>query len=184
MILGTHTCASARRVQLFACLEPAYRWPRGMNPTKIMAINTPDLAKQPPRSPRVRLGGYVILPRMLDKGRAQLAGKIGEYKYACPLDEEFLDFAGVHAQAMKKQLATGKGDGDILKWIEAHGKHRRTESEIETWSAWQERRAPGNPDSRDYFNELHKNVAPKRTDLISWFDLLDVDDFASFGGRV
>ncbi len=35
-----------------------------------MSLHTPDLTKFPPRSPRVRLGGYVILPRMLDKGRA------------------------------------------------------------------------------------------------------------------
>ena len=40
-----------------------------------MSLHTPDLTKQPPRSPRVRLGGYVVLPRMLDKGRATLAGK-------------------------------------------------------------------------------------------------------------
>ena len=148
-----------------------------------MANNTSDLTQQPPRSPRARLGGYVILPRMLDKGRALLAGKIGEYKYACPLDEEFLDFAGVDATALKKQLAIGKGDGDILKWINAHAKHPRTGAEIEAWSAWQERRAPDNPESRDYFNGLHKTVAPKREDVVSWFDLLDVDDYVSFGGK-
>ena len=45
-----------------------------------MAIHAPDLTKQPPRSPRVRLGGYVILPRILDKGRALLAGTQGENK--------------------------------------------------------------------------------------------------------
>ena len=37
--------------------------------------NSPDLTKRPPRSPRARLGGYVILPRMLDKGRAAIAGR-------------------------------------------------------------------------------------------------------------
>lgn len=149
-----------------------------------MATNAPDLTKQSPRSPRVRLGGYVILPRMLDKGRALLAGKIGEYKYACPLDDQFLDFAGIDANALKKQLAAGKGDGEILEWINAKAKHQRTEWEIEAWSGWEERRAPGNPDSRDYFNNLHQQVAPKRTDVVSWFDLLDVDDYASFGGKV
>ena len=39
-----------------------------------MSLQTPDLTKFPPRSPRVRLGGYAILPRMLDKGRAELTG--------------------------------------------------------------------------------------------------------------
>jgi Domain of unknown function (DUF5069) len=37
----------------------------------------PNLTQRPPRSPRVRLGGYVILPRILDKGRATLAGNAG-----------------------------------------------------------------------------------------------------------
>lgn len=149
-----------------------------------MALNAPDLTKQPPRSARVRLGGYVILARMLDKGRALLAGKRGEYNYNCPLDRRFMEFAGIDAAALKKQLSTGKGDGDILKWINTHAKHKRTSPEIEAWSAWQERRAPDNPDSRAFFNELHKHSAPKRTDITSWFELLDVDDYASFGGKV
>lgn len=149
-----------------------------------MAIPTIDLTKQAPRSPRVRLGGYVILPRMLDKGRAALAGKNGEYTYACPLDERFLEFAGVDAKALKKQLATGKGDGEILNWVKTHAKAQRTESEIEAWSVCQERRAADNPDSREFFNRIHKAVAPKRTDIASWFELLDVDDYWSYGGKV
>jgi len=148
-----------------------------------MATNAPDLTKQPPRSPRVRLGGYAILPRMLDKGRAALAGKNGEYDYACPLDQRFLEFAGIDPKALKKQLATGKGDGEILGWINANAKHKRTAPEIEAWSAWQERRAPDNPDSRGFFNELHQKVAPNRTDIVTWGDLLDVDDYVSFGGK-
>lgn len=140
--------------------------------------------KQAPRSPRVRLGGYVILPRMLDKGRALLAGKNGDYTFACPLDERFLAFAGIEAKALKKQLAAGKGDGEILDWVKKNAKPPRTESEIEAWSTWQERRTPDNPDSREFFNGLHKKVAPARTDITSWFDLLDVDDFGSYGGKV
>jgi hypothetical protein len=42
-----------------------------MNTTSASA---PNLTQRPPRSPRVRLGGYVLLPRLLDKGRAELAG--------------------------------------------------------------------------------------------------------------
>ena len=149
-----------------------------------MALKTPDLTKQAPRSPRVRLGGYVVLPRILDKGRATLAGRNGDYNYACPLDQRWLEFTGIDAKALKKQLAAGKGDGEILKWINAHTKPKRTAPEIAAWSAWQEQRSPDNPDSRAFFNELHQNVAPKRTDIVTWFDLLDVDDYASFGGKV
>ena len=80
-------------------------------------MKTPDLTKQPPRSARVRLGGYALLPRMLDKGRAVLAGKNGEYKYACPLDQRFLEFVGVDAKALQKQLATGKATVTFLSGL-------------------------------------------------------------------
>ena len=146
-----------------------------------MSLSTPDLTQFPPRSARVRLGGYVILPRMLDKGRATVAGKHGEYHYACPLDQGFLEFAGIDPKSLKREL--NKSDTEVLKWIKAHAKHKRTVPEIIAWSAWQEHRAPDNPDSREYFNGLHKAVAPKRTDIVTWFDVLDLDDYVSFGGK-
>ncbi len=148
-----------------------------------MALNTSDLTQHPPRSPRVRLGGYVILPRMLDKGRATIAGKHGEYKFACPLDQRFLDLVGLKADALKKQLGAGKGDGEILEWIQKNAKHKPTDAEIAAWSEFAERRVPSDAESRQYFNELHQKAAPKREDVATWFDLLDLDDFVSFGGK-
>ena len=49
--------------------------------TKRPNLNALDLTQRPPRSPRQRLGGYAILPRALDKGRATIAGKQGEYHF-------------------------------------------------------------------------------------------------------
>ena len=148
-----------------------------------MAIHSLDLTKQAPRSPRVRLGGYVILPRCLDKGRATINGKNGEYHYACPLDQHFLEFAGVDPEALKAQLAAGKGDGEILEWIQANGKHKRQPFEIDAWSSYHERRAPADPEGREYLNGIHSKAAPKREDISSWFEVLDVDDYVSFGGK-
>jgi hypothetical protein len=150
-----------------------------------MALNNaPDLTKRPPRSPRVRLGGFAILPRLLDKGRALVAGKHGEFIYACPLDQRFFEFAGINPEALKKQLAAGKGDGELLAWIHKYGKNKRTDTEIQAWSAYQDHRAPADTDAREYFQELHAKLAPKREDIITWFDLLDLDDYTSFGGQV
>ncbi len=148
-----------------------------------MPLNTPDLTQFPPRSPRVRLGGYAILPRCLDKGRATIAGKHGEYHYACPLDERFLEFVGIDAEALKKELATGKGDGEILEWINANAKHKRTDVEIGMWSMFAEKRAPSDVESREYFNGMHKAIGPKREDISTWFDMLDLDDYVTFGGK-
>ena len=36
----------------------------------------------------------------------------------------------------------------------------------------QEQRAPTDVDSREYFNETHKKIAPAREDISTWFDLL------------
>lgn len=142
-----------------------------------------DLTQRPPRSPRVRLGGYVTLPRMLDKGRAAVAGKLGEYHYNCPLDQRFLAFVGIDAAKLKKQLAKGKGDGEILEWIEANAKHTHSPEEIAAWSQFQEQRVPMDLDSRKFFLEYQTKMAPHRTDVANWFDILDIDDHVTFGGK-
>lgn len=148
-----------------------------------MPLQEIDLTKRPPRSARVRLGGYVILARMLDKGRATIAGKNGEYNYACPMDQRFLDFVGIDPESLKAEIAKGKSDSELLEWIKTHARYKKTEPEIAAWSCLAENRAPTDPESRAYFNDLHAKVAPKRDDIASWFDLLDVDDYASFGGK-
>lgn len=141
---------------------------------------TTDLTKRPPRSPRVRLGGYVILPRMLDKGRATIAGQQGEYHYDCPVDQRFFAFTGIDADDLKEQLAAGKGDAAILEWIEAQAP--RNPWDIAAWSAHQESRVPTDVESREFFNELHSKASSQREDVATWFDVLDLDDYVSFGG--
>jgi hypothetical protein len=148
-----------------------------------MAIQAPDLTQRPPRSPRVRLGGYALLPRMLDKGRATIIGKNGEYHYNCPLDQRFVQFVGIDPEALKKELEAGKGDGEILEWIKANAKHKRTDSEIVAWSIYQDQRPPDNTEAREYFNKLHQTAGPNREDILSWADLLDLDDHVSYGGK-
>ena len=148
-----------------------------------MNFSAPDLTQHPPRSARVRLGGYAILPRCLDKGRATLAGKNGEYHFACPLDSRFLEFVGIDPEALKKELAAGKSDSEILEWVEKNARFRRSPIEIAAFSKMAEERAPGDTETREYFNGMQSQVAPKREDIFTFFELLDVDDYVSFGGK-
>lgn len=143
----------------------------------------PNLRQRPPRSPRVRLGGYVILPRMLDKGRATIAKQNGEYNYACPIDEHFLNYTGINPDQLKEELAAGKGDSKILEWVQANARHNQTPWEITQWSAYQEARVPSDYETREYFNELHKAASEQSEDIATWFDLLDLDDHVTFGGK-
>ena len=72
-----------------------------MNPNP----TAPDLTQRPPRSPRVRLGGYAMLARVLDKARASLIGKAGDYKFGNPMDQQFLVFTGIPEAALLEQVA-------------------------------------------------------------------------------
>jgi len=90
----------------------------------------------------------------------------------------------VDPEKLKKQLAAGKGDGEILEWIQKNAKHKRTGSEIAAWSAWVEQRPPSDREGREYLHGVHGQIAPKREDIATWFDMLDLDDYASFGGLV
>lgn len=146
-------------------------------------MNPTDLTQRPPRSPRVRLGGFVILPRMLDKARASIAGTNGEYKFACPLDQRFLDFLGIDPEALKAQLTEGHGDGEILTWILANAKNHPTEFAVDAWSRFSEQRVPMDTESRQHFNEMQSSLAAGREDIATWFDMLDLDDYVSFGGK-
>ena len=148
-------------------------------------ISAPDLTKRPPRSPRIRLGGYVLLPRMLDKGRAEIAGQSGEYHYNCPLDQHFVNFVGIDPAALREELAAGKGDGEILAWINETAQHKRTPWEIEQWSEYMQRRGPdSDAESLQYFaRHARTRSSQTREDIKTWADVLDLDDYVTFGGE-
>ncbi|HEX8280955.1 MAG TPA: DUF5069 domain-containing protein, partial [Chthoniobacterales bacterium] len=81
-----------------------------MNKEKLKAIAR-DLTKTPPRSPRLKLGGFVIAARMLDKARADVLGTNGEYNfYPCGLGAYFWKFTGLDAEKFKEFAATGASD--------------------------------------------------------------------------
>ena len=148
------------------------------------SIPATDLTQRPPRALRQRLGGYVILPRMLDKGRATLAKTNGEYNYDSTTDKRFLGFVGIDAEALLRELEAGKGDGEILDWINAHARSPRQPWEIEAWSASMERRGPdSDAETLAGFAEYIGQHSITREDIRSWFDALELDDYASFGGK-
>ncbi|MES2697891.1 MAG: DUF5069 domain-containing protein [Verrucomicrobiota bacterium] len=144
-----------------------------------------DLKQRPPRSPRLRLGGYIFLPRLLDKGRAALAGKLGEYRFnGKGMDRHFFNFTGLTFEALKQELTKGGGDGELLAWVEAHATKRREPWEIAAWSDYMERRTPDS--DAETLGEFAAKVAEfstTREDIRTWFDLLDLEDHCTFGGK-
>lgn len=145
--------------------------------------SAPDLSQHPPRSPRVRLGGFVHLPRLLDKARAFAAGKPGDYVYPCPMDQRLFAFAGVSADAFLEAVRSGKSDTEMLAWLAETMTPPRAPHEILAWSAWMENAAPGDPGRHAKFAEEIERMAPGRADIVTTFDRLELDDYTSFGGN-
>ena len=148
-----------------------------------MTIPAKDLTKEAPTSPRQRTGGYVILSRMADKARADLAGTMGnEYHTNCPLDHMLLDWKGVAYADVRKALETGATDEAIAAHLDAHGTPKSPE-EIKAWSDGMDKATMhGDPEKGDYFDgECRKlGLDPAKASLFDW---LEADDRASFGGK-
>ena len=142
-------------------------------------VSGKDLTQEAPRSPRIRVGGYVILGRTLDKCRALIAGNIGEYHFDCPLDNMVFGFKGVKGDDFKAEVEKGAGDAEMAQWMDNHGE-KKTPDEVKQWSDATEKSNSmmENPEKRDFFIEECRKLGldPEKTTLFDW---LEADDKAS-----
>ena len=147
--------------------------------TTTSTLRFKDLTQGPPSSPRVRVGGYALLSRMADKGRAMLNGVNGEYHFDCPLDNYLFGFKEVKGEDVKPLLAAGASDEEIAVWLDAHGVPKTAE-EIKAWSDSIEAASPfNNPEKKEWFvGECSKVGLDPATSTL--FNYLEKDDSLSF----
>jgi Domain of unknown function (DUF5069) len=142
-------------------------------------VSGKDLTKEAPRSPRLRVGGYAILGRTIDKCRALVAGNIGEYHFDCPLDNMLFDFKNVKGDDFKAQIEQGANDREIVEWLNEAGEDK-TPNEINHWADEAEASSLYNhPEKREFFSEEVKKLGlnPAKTTTFRW---LEVDDRISY----
>ena len=149
-------------------------------------MNTPiidrDLTKQAPHSPRERIAGFAIASRTVDKCRASLAGKLGEYHYDCPLDNMLFSFKGITAGQFKTAVQAAKNYEDVGLWLEANGT-AKTPAEIKAWSDEVEADSMmENSEKRAFFIEECSKLGlnPEKSTTFDW---LEADDRASFNRK-
>jgi len=93
-------------------------------------------------------------------------------------------FLGLDPDALLKELAAGKGDGQILEWVQVNSKTPRAPWEIEGWSAFMEKRGPdSDAETLELFAEYVGKFSRTREDIKAWFDAIELDDCVSFGGN-
>lgn len=133
-----------------------------------------DLTREYPRSVRAKWQGVVQLGRAIDKGKAVAHGNVGEYNYDCPMDDAVFGFLDIDGKALLEVIRTAKGDADIESYTRPFVAAKSAE-EIARWNhEWLDHQPEG--ESLEFFLNLRAKIAPDRTDVMTWTDLLDLDE--------
>jgi hypothetical protein len=135
-----------------------------------------DFSKRPPRGPRERLDGLVLLPRTIDKFRASLPGGVlNGYKIE-GMSRRLLGWLGVEEADMQAAVATAKSDADVAKWL----RERTDASAYETYNERMENRSLDDIADKTNINNLYPWLA--QSGLMKIFDIMEEDDRRTFEG--
>lgn len=159
-----------------------------------MSNQSPEASDRSPRfsptllrSPRETLGGYVILPRLIDKVRLDNLGLLPpEYRANLlrmpdpegglnPFDGRFLVFAGLDPAKLRAAILASATDREVLDWVDNHATPH-TVTEKEDWRTSIEL-SPGSEARTERWKKHYPSLA-HREDLgrLSPFDLIDLDE--------
>ncbi len=133
-----------------------------------------DLNKTTPRSVRETLVGIVQLARTTDKAKALTHGHIGSYKYDCRMDKGVFSFLGITGTEYLNVVKNAKSDAEIEAFVKPLVS-KKTAQEIVAFNK-QVLTTPASAESLAEFNELRTRIAPDRTDVTTWPDLLDLEE--------
>ena len=143
-----------------------------------MDIPTTDLTQVFPRSPRnTSIAGYVVAARCVDKCRAVLNDTAGEYHSGCPLDEYWLNFAGIKYNDFRSFVSTGADDTAISAWVTVNAK-QKNRKEIVRWNnKMRDQRISKMPAKLQLFLEdyIPANIPADKIVRV-WFDVYDIEE--------
>src|ERR1700745_1638325 len=92
------------------------------------------MRKRHPRSPYEKLGGYVHLPRLIDKARLHQKGLLNGYNYkTVGFDKHLLAFLKLDPDAFEEIVGRLDDDAAVLDWVTKNGARHEPEA-IEEWN--------------------------------------------------
>lgn len=134
------------------------------------------------RSPRERLGGYVLLPRLIDKvrlhARGQLPPEYGKNLLSpdpMTLDGRFLALTGLDGEQLRRAILSAATDEAVLTWVDRHARSHAP-AEKDGWAEKIEAYRP-DPARVAYRRQVYADLA-SRVDVgsLNVFDLIDMDE--------
>ena len=130
-----------------------------------------------PRSPYERLGGYVHLPRLIDKAKLHRRGLLNGYNYkTVGFDKHLLAFLKLDPDAFEEAVDRIDDDEGILAWIVEKGAKHSPEA-IEEWNQAMISRSPDSPVKKARFLHFLKEAGgADRKDVRTYFDLIEFDE--------
>ena len=140
-----------------------------------------DLNRRAPRSPyNTDVYGMVQLARLIDKGRASNSNTLGAYFYGedSGIDRATLSFLGVSATEFAEALNTLSTDADVEAWLKAD--HPKSEADIEAYNERMIQMGPTDERYKALMAKMINRIAPERTDINTWFALMNLDDEKTF----
>lgn len=137
-----------------------------------------DLRNSSPRSPREKLGGYVIAARCVDKCRAFLLGINGDYNYwPCSLAGQWFSFTGITPEQFKDVVATGAADEELATWIAGASKVKNPDDVLKWNNAMRDMRlSEMSLQAQQYLEEYIPTFVPKHRPVYVWFDVYDLEE--------
>jgi hypothetical protein len=130
-----------------------------------------------PRSPYLTLGGYIHLPRLIDKARLSRQGSLHGYNYkTLGFDKHLLSFLGIDGDEFEDAANNLESDQAILDWVHSHGV-QQSESEIAAWNQRQIEKRPDNPEKLARFRRILQEVGGSpESGVETYFDLIEFEE--------
>ncbi|MHB8421777.1 MAG: DUF5069 domain-containing protein [Leptospirales bacterium] len=133
------------------------------------------------RSPRETLGGFVILPRLIDKVRLSETGKLPDpylsrlLEPAPAFDGRFLEFKKIEPDVLRRVILASPDDQAVLVWVERNG-IPRSDQEKKDWIRSIEMDLP-DPARMEARKKAYPEVAALfDVARMTVFDLIDLDE--------
>jgi len=140
-----------------------------------------DLSRRAPRSCYSRkIAGISHLDRLVDKGWAFNDGTLGDYWYGhdSGLDRYLLAFLKIRVDEFTDQLKHLSTDQDVADWIKQ--RTSRTLAEIEDYNQRAVELGPADEEKWAFFRQTLNKLDPSRTNIKTYFDLIDLEDEKNF----
>ena len=133
-----------------------------------------NLTKSFPRSPKTKMCGLVMLPRVIDKARAFHNKLLGDYIFPCPLDKIILNFLNTSHNEIVR-LANQMTDEEMTLWTNKCCS-KKTLKDKERVNQKILERKPDSQEGLARFIFLRDSISKNRSEITTWVDLIELDE--------